>query len=114
MKKLETQRLILREWRETDADDLYAYAKSDKVGPMCGWKPHKDILETKRNFEAVLRTRRNMGDRTQRDRAKLSGSLGLHKTKKEQLPLHYNFELGYALSEEYWGRGSRPKRRPAP
>ena len=48
MKKLETRRLILREWRETDADDLYAYAKSDKVGPMCGWKPHKDILKQKK------------------------------------------------------------------
>ena len=67
MKKLETRRLILREWRETDADDLYAYAKSDKVGPMCGWKPHKDILETKEILKQFLRTRRNLGTRTQRD-----------------------------------------------
>ena len=31
---LNTERLILRQWRESDSHDLYEYAKSDLVGQM--------------------------------------------------------------------------------
>lgn len=33
---LETKRLILRPWQETDAADLYKYASSSEVGPIAG------------------------------------------------------------------------------
>ncbi len=38
---LETRRLILRPWRETDAERLYEYAKDPLIGPITGiraWK----------------------------------------------------------------------------
>lgn len=35
---LETERLLLREWRESDLDDSYGYAKDPEVGPNAGWK----------------------------------------------------------------------------
>lgn len=107
MKKLETRRLILREWRETDADDLYAYAKATSR-PMCGWKPHKDILETKEILKQFSEQDETWALEL-KETGRVIGSLGLHKTKKEKLPLHYDFELGYALSEEYWGRGLIPE-----
>lgn len=47
MKQLETKRLILRSWRMEDAEDMYAYASTAKVGPMAGWKPHESIGETR-------------------------------------------------------------------
>ena len=43
MEQIQTKRLILRSWTESDAEDLYRYASSDKVGPMAGWKPHVNI-----------------------------------------------------------------------
>lgn len=49
---LETERLILRQWTMDDADDLFAYAKSPKVGPAAGWKPH----ESRKESEAVLQS----------------------------------------------------------
>jgi ribosomal-protein-alanine N-acetyltransferase len=33
---LTTDRLLLRPWRETDLNDLYAYARADGVGQMAG------------------------------------------------------------------------------
>ena len=33
---LETDRLILRPWLDSDAEDLYRYASSPEVGPMAG------------------------------------------------------------------------------
>ena len=34
---LETERLFLRPWRESDAEELYKYAKDPEVGPIAGW-----------------------------------------------------------------------------
>ena len=48
MKTIETSRLILREFKQSDLNDFYAYAKSDKVGPMAGWKPHENIEESQK------------------------------------------------------------------
>ena len=44
---LETDRLILRAWKETDLTDFYEYAKVDGVGQMAGWSPHTSIQESK-------------------------------------------------------------------
>ena len=50
-----TQRLILRSWKESDADSLYEYAKDPSVGPIAGWPVHTSVensLEIIRsNFE---------------------------------------------------------------
>ena len=43
---LETDRLILREWKETDVNDLFEYASIDGVGQMAGWSPHKSVDES--------------------------------------------------------------------
>ncbi|MBR0249269.1 MAG: GNAT family N-acetyltransferase, partial [Synergistaceae bacterium] len=38
-----TNRLILRSWEESDAEDLYRYASSPKVGPIAGWPVHTSV-----------------------------------------------------------------------
>lgn len=43
---LETERLILRHWEESDAEDLYKYASNPDVGPIAGWPPHQSIEES--------------------------------------------------------------------
>ena len=43
---METSRLILRPWRETDAEALYKYAKDPAIGPIAGWRPHASVEES--------------------------------------------------------------------
>ena len=50
--QLTTERLILRPWTETDAEDLYRYAKDDRVGPTAGWPPHSSVD----NSAEIIRT----------------------------------------------------------
>lgn len=50
--QLITERLILRPWVETDAGDLYRYAKDDRVGPIAGWPPHSSVD----NSAEIIRT----------------------------------------------------------
>lgn len=40
MNILETERLILRPWRPSDAGALYTLASDPEVGPPAGWEPH--------------------------------------------------------------------------
>lgn len=37
---IETQRLILWPWQESDAEELYYYAKDPEIGPPAGWPGH--------------------------------------------------------------------------
>ena len=40
---VETERLILRPWKEDDAESLYKYAKNPEVGPIAGWPVHTSV-----------------------------------------------------------------------
>lgn len=39
----ETERILLRPWEETDAEELYRYASDPEVGLPCGFRPHADL-----------------------------------------------------------------------
>jgi ribosomal-protein-alanine N-acetyltransferase len=42
---LKTERLILRRWEDSDAEDLYKYASDPDVGLIAGWPSHQNIDE---------------------------------------------------------------------
>ena len=48
---LQTKRLLLRPWQDSDAEDLYRYASSPEVGPIAGWPVHTSV----QNSLAILR-----------------------------------------------------------
>ena len=58
MKLIRTERLILRQWYLSDAEDLFAYAQDDRVGPMAGWRPHRTSKDSENlirfHFQKVL------------------------------------------------------------
>ena len=41
--ELQTKHLILRAWKESDAEALYRYARNPNVGPIAGWPPHTSV-----------------------------------------------------------------------
>ena len=52
--QLTTERLLLRPWAETDAEDLYRFAKDDKGGPIAGWPPHSSVDNSAEIIRTVL------------------------------------------------------------
>ena len=99
MKTLETNRLLLRRWREEDAEDVYEYAKSSNVGPRAGWKPHENLEETKGILKMFIEQDETWAI-VLKETNKVIGSLGMHKAE-----VHYEKTLGYVLGEAYWGQG---------
>ncbi len=103
---LETERLILRSFKNTDAPALFNYAKSDKVGPMAGWKPHESVEESAKIIKMFINSYAVWAI-IFKENNELIGSIGLHESEREGVS--YDLELGYAMSEKYWGRGIMPE-----
>ena len=107
MEQIQTKRLILRSWTESDAEDLYRYASSDKVGPMAGWKPHGNIEESRYIIRMFIRDG-TVWALLEKESGRVIGSIGLHDSSPKG-DIVYDRELGYVLAEEKWGQGLMPE-----
>lgn len=107
---LETPRLILRPWRESDLEDFYAYASVDGVGQMAGWAPHRSMEESRRILTSFIAGKKTFALEL-KETGRVVGSLGL----EEQDPAEYDHpellgrELGFVLAKDCWGLGLMPE-----
>ena len=107
---IETPRLILRPWKESDLADFYEYASVDGVGQMAGWLPHKSLEESKTILGYFIRDKKTLALEL-KESGKVIGSIGL-EDRDENIDVpenHIGRELGYVLSKTYWGRGLMPE-----
>jgi len=108
--RIETERLLLRAWQETDVEDFYEYAKVDGVGQMAGWLPHRNIEESRTVLGLFIGGKKTFALEL-KENGKVIGSLGLEE-REVDLPVPENTmgrEIGYAIGKDYWGRGLTPE-----
>ena len=103
---LETERLILRPWQESDAEELFRYAKDPEVGPPAGWPPHTSVENSRQIILDVLSTRETYAV-CLKD-GKPIGSVGLH-LQTDMTDREDECELGYWLGKPFWGQGLIPE-----
>ena len=107
--RIETERLILRPWRESDLEDLYAYASVPGVGEMAGWKHHDSIDESRMILDMFMRGKKTLALELKENR-KVIGSLGLEEQDPDpEGKEKQGREIGYVLDKAYWGRGLMPE-----
>lgn len=106
MKIIETERLILRPWREEDAADLYKYAKDPLVGPAAGWAVHKDEADSLNILRTVLMVE-NTWAVTIKGSDEPVGSIGYFPCREEQA--QGAPEIGYWIGVPFWGNGYIPE-----
>ena len=106
---LETDRLILRHWLESDAESLYEYAKDPDVGPIAGWPPHKDINESLNVIKNVF-TGAQCYAICEKGSEKAIGVVELKLNGRTDMTERDDeCELGYWLGKPFWGRGYMPE-----
>ena len=106
---LETRRLILRPWRDTDAEDLFAYAKDSLVGPAAGWPPHTSVEDSRGIIRTVLSAPETYAV-VLKETGQPVGSAGLMIGKASNFQIGENEgELGYWIGVPYWGKGLIPE-----
>lgn len=106
---LETDRLLLRPWQESDASDLYEYASDPAVGPAAGWPVHTSVENSRdiiRNVLSAPETYAVVLKATGRP----IGSAGIKFSPNTSTPLPPSeAELGYWVGVPHWGQGYIPE-----
>ncbi|MGM9753269.1 MAG: GNAT family N-acetyltransferase [Candidatus Cryptobacteroides sp.] len=103
--RIETRRLILRPWRESDAETLFRYASDPDVGPRAGWPPHKDIEESRRVIRDIFTNDRTWAV-TLRETDEAIGCMGYYIHGESNIAIGENdAEIGYWIAKPYWNRG---------
>ena len=103
--QLNTERLLLREMRVSDAADMFDYARRADVTEYLTWSTHTSARYTREYLE-YLAGRYRIGahyewavvDRASR---RMIGTCGFARIDCE----HNIGELGYVLHPDFWGRG---------
>ena len=103
---LETNRLILRPWREDDAEDLYIYASDPEVGPPAGWPPHTSVENSREIIRTVLSAPETYAV-CLKENGRPIGSVGFHRNDLAEGDDEY--ELGYWIGKPFWGQGLIPE-----
>lgn len=106
---LETKRLILRPWLESDAESLYQYASSPDVGPIAGWPVHTSVENSLDIIRSVLSAPETYAV-VLKDGGSAVGSVGLMIGQSSSIGLpDTEGEIGYWIGVPYWGRGLIPE-----
>lgn len=102
---METGRLTLREWRESDAETLFKYASDPDVGHRAGWPPHKgveDSLEIIRNVFSA----EGMWAVELKETGEVIGCVGYLPASLSNLDIDEDqCEVGYWIGKPYWNKG---------
>ena len=102
---METERLILRPWRESDAEALFKYASDPDVGPRAGWPPHKSVEESLDIIRTVFNTP-TMWAVELKETGEAIGCVGYLPASVSNLQIPDDqCEVGYWIGKPYWGRG---------
>lgn len=106
--RMETERLILRPWAESDAESLYTYAKDPSVGPAAGWPVHTSVENSRELIQSVLSAEGTYAVCLKEDNVAI-GSVGLIHPARAEGALDSETEIGYWIGVPFWGRGLIPE-----
>ena len=105
---IETERLLLRPFKQADLNDFYEYASVEGVGEMAGWYHHQSIEKTQEILDRFIEKDKTFAIVSKKN-DKVIGSLGVEKygleDKLTEFNSYYGREIGYVLSKDYWGKG---------
>ena len=107
---IETARLILRPWQESEADSLFKYAGDPDIGPTAGWPQHtsaqhsleiiRTVFSAPETYAVVLKeTGEPVGS------CGIMSTDGLHSATMKP----GEAEVGYWIGKPYWGQGLIPE-----
>lgn len=102
---METERILLRLWRDDDAEALFRYASDPEVGSRAGWPPHESVEESLEIIHTVFHNDTNWAI-VLKDTGEAIGAIGYVPTPESNLPARESEPLiGYWVGRPYWNQG---------
>ncbi|MBN2070240.1 MAG: GNAT family N-acetyltransferase [Candidatus Krumholzibacteriota bacterium] len=103
--EMETERLLLRKLKVSDAEDLFIFTSQPQVSEFLTWQPHRSVEDTRAFLETVIEKYENnqasqWGLYHKKDRLVI-GTAGFVKYD----PANRKAEIANVLSCYYWRQG---------
>jgi RimJ/RimL family protein N-acetyltransferase/predicted N-acetyltransferase YhbS len=103
---MESDRIILRPWRDSDAETLFKWASDPDVGPRAGWAPHKSVEESLGIIRTVFCDATNTWAIELKETGEAIGAMGYGPSCDCKLPAREGEPLaGYWVAKPYWNQG---------
>ena len=103
---MESSRIILRPWRDSDAETLFKWASDPDVGPRAGWAPHKSVEESLEIIRTVFCDATNTWAIELKETGEAIGAMGYGPSCDCKLPAREGEPLaGYWVAKPYWNQG---------
>lgn len=103
---IETARLILRHWKEEDAEALYKYASDGRVSEMALWPRHTSVEMSRQVITDFFIPNPDTFAMVLKSTGEAIGCIGLVPEGDEHYtPLSDEREVGYWVGYPYWGNG---------
>ena len=103
--RLETERLVLRRVRRSDAGDLYDYAQDPEVSRHVLWTAHRSLADSREFLSQLCRQYRKGLPASfgieEKETGRLIGTIGFMSLSPENRCA----EVGYSLARSRWNRG---------
>ena len=102
---METERIVLRPWRDDDAAILFRWASDPEVGPKAGWPPHRNVEESLEIIRTIF-SAEWMWAVEWKETGEPIGSVGYLPASHSNLEIAEDqCEVGYWIARPYWGKG---------
>lgn len=105
-KMIETERLELRLWHETDAADLFRYASDDRVSELALWPTHTSIEMSREVIKQFFMPHDTTFAMALKATGEVIGCIGLVPAGEEHhSAARLEREVGYWIGYPHWGKG---------
>ena len=102
---LETDRIILRPWRDSDAEALFKYASDPDVGPRAGWPPHHSVEESLHIIRTIFHNDHIWAIEL-KETGEPIGCIGYYTYGESNINIgEQDAEAGYWVAKPYWNQG---------
>ena len=102
---MQTDRILLRHWRKSDAEALFKYASDPDVGSRAGWPPHKSVEESLEIIHAVFNNDTTWAIEW-KETGEAIGAIGYGPSCDCKLPAREGEPItGYWIAKPYWNQG---------
>jgi len=103
--RIETEKLILRRWQESDLQDFNEYGSQPYVALRTGYDTHTSLENSKEILEKFITDETKWAIEL-KENGKAIGGIGLEIRNKEREDIiKREREIGYTMNEKYHGHG---------